>query len=244
LAHTSNYTSVLIQPAPRPGTKSQNGRISSFVALKKNYLLLKRAFDLVFSSLVIVTLLSWLTPLLAALIKLSSPGPVFFLQKRIGLNGRPYTCIKFRTMICNDEADLRPATLDDDRITRVGRALRLTNLDELPQFINVFLGQMSVVGPRPHMPTDCNRFTFVIPSYPFRHLVKPGITGWAQVNGFHGVTANYESIALRYYWDAQYVRRAGFVLDLSIIGKTVRLSLVNLKLLFRSNNQQQYCKRL
>ena len=140
-------------------------------------------------------------------------------------------------MVCNDEADIRPASMNDERITGVGKVLRLTNLDELPQFINVLLGHMSVVGPRPHMPSDCNRFTFVIPSYPFRHLVKPGITGWAQVNGFHGVTADYESIALRYYWDAQYVRRAGFVLDLSIIAKTVRLSLVNLKLLVRSGNQ-------
>lgn len=220
----------MAEPVLQPVSIIQNGRISSFVALKKNYLLLKRAFDLLFSSFMILFVLSWLTPLLAILIPITSKGPVFFLQRRIGRGGRSYTCIKFRTMVCNDEADHRPATLNDERITPIGRFLRLSNIDELPQFFNVWMGDMSVVGPRPHMYSDCTRFTFVIPSYPFRHLVKPGITGWAQVNGFHGITVDYESIALRYYWDAQYVRRAGFSLDLSIIGRTILLTFKNIRL--------------
>ena len=136
--------------------------------------------------------------------------------------------MKFRTMVCNDEADQRPASPNDERITRVGKFLRHPNLDELPQFFNVLTGSMSVVGPRPHMPSDCTRFTFVIPSYPFRSLVKPGITGWAQVNGYHGITIDYESIAFRYYWDAQYVRRASFWIDLKIIGKTILLGIKNI----------------
>ncbi len=225
---------MVTDPVSQPVAKIQNGRISSFVALKKNYLFLKRTFDLFFSAFVILAFLSWLTPLLAILIPLTSKGPVFFLQKRIGRGGKSYTCIKFRTMICNEEADHRPASLNDERITSIGRFLRLSNIDELPQFFNVWLGDMSVVGPRPHMYSDCTRFTFVIPSYPFRHLVKPGITGWAQVNGFHGITVDYESIALRYYWDAQYVRRAGLRLDLSIIGKTFFLTLKNIGLALRA----------
>ena len=224
---------MIAEPVLQPVSKIHNGRISSFVALKKNYLFLKRSFDLLFSSLVILAVLSWMIPLLAILIPFTSRGPVFFLQKRIGRGGKTYTCIKFRTMICNEEADHRPASLNDERITAIGRFLRLSNIDELPQFFNVWLGNMSVVGPRPHMYSDCTRFTFVIPSYPFRHLVKPGITGWAQVNGFHGITVDYESIALRYYWDAQYVRRARFSLDLSIIGKTILLTMKNITLAMR-----------
>jgi len=236
MAQTTNHIASIAQPAFRPAIKGQNGIISSFVARKKNYLVFKRCFDIGFSLMVILLVLSWMIPLLGLMIRLSSPGPVFFLQKRIGRKGRPYTCIKFRTMVRNEDADLRPAAPNDERITGVGRFLRLTNLDELPQFFNVIMGSMSVVGPRPHMPSDCTRFTFVIPSYPFRTLVKPGITGWAQVNGFHGITTDYESIALRYYWDAQYVRRANFWLDLKIIIKTVAMGIKNLKLVITSHS--------
>ena len=144
-------------------------------------------------------------------------------------------------MIQNNEADERPAEENDERITKAGKLLRRTNLDELPQFFNVFAGQMSVVGPRPHMLADCIRFSFVIPSYQFRNLIRPGITGWAQVNGFHGVTADYESIILRYYWDAQYVRKASIWLDLKIIRATVMQSIRNIKSVcapvFRKKNQ-------
>ena len=164
--------------------------------------------------------MSWLLPLLALFIKLDSNGPVFFLQKRVGQNGKLFTCIKFRTMIRNDEADERQAEKDDERITKVGQILRKTNLDELPQFLNVWLGDMSVVGPRPHMLADCIRFSFVISSYSFRSMVRPGITGLAQVNGYHGPTEDYESIIIRYYWDAQYVRKVSLWLDLKLIMAT------------------------
>ncbi|HSU26746.1 MAG TPA: sugar transferase [Chitinophagaceae bacterium] len=202
---------------PRNNVPNRNAIVRSFVASKKKYLLIKRFFDIVFSSLAILTVLSWLLPVLALLIKAGSKGPVFFKQKRIGLNGKPFICLKFRTMIPNQEADEVQAGKDDCRITRLGGFLRRTNLDELPQFFNVLAGQMSVVGPRPHMVHDCIRFSFVVSSYAFRGLVRPGITGWAQINGYHGPTTDYESIILRYYWDAQYVRKANLWLDIKII---------------------------
>ncbi len=221
-----NYTAQHITEQKLPVIKwaaaSQNGIVRSFVASRKKYLFFKRCFDVLFSLLVITGILSWLIPLVAVLIKLDSTGSVFFLQNRIGRNGKPFRCIKFRTMIKNSEADERPAENNDDRITRAGNFLRQTNLDELPQFFNVLLGHMSVVGPRPHMMTDCIRFSFIISSYSFRSLVRPGVTGWAQVNGFYGPSIDYESAMLRYYWDAQYVRKASFWLDLKIIWQTIR----------------------
>ncbi len=165
--------------------------------------------------------MSWLLPIVALLIKVGSKGPVFFRQKRIGLHGKPFRCIKFRTMILNPEADEIQAEETDPRITRLGRFLRNSNIDELPQFFNVWWGQMSIIGPRPHMLKDCIRFSFVISSYSFRTLVRPGITGWAQVMGCRGPTRDYESIIVRYYWDAQYVRKSGFWLDLKIMGITI-----------------------
>jgi putative colanic acid biosynthesis UDP-glucose lipid carrier transferase len=204
---------------------NQNGIVRSFVASKKKYLFIKRLFDILISICVVVLLLSWLLPLIALLIKLNSKGPVFFKQKRVGLNGKPFICLKFRTMIINEEADEKQADENDDRITLLGRFLRKTNLDELPQFFNVLIGHMSIVGPRPHMITDCIRFSFVISSYQFRNLVRPGITGLAQVNGYHGFTPDYESIIIRYYWDAQYVRKAGLWLDIKIIGITIAQSI-------------------
>lgn len=206
----------------------QNDVKQRFVARRQGYLFIKRGGDILFSSIVIIGLLSWFTPLLALLIKASSKGPVFFRQKRIGKNGTYFYCIKFRTMIQNEEADDVPAGENDDRITRVGHFLRLTNIDELPQFFNVLTGKMSVVGPRPHMVADCIRFSFVIPSYSFRHLVRPGITGWAQVNGCHGPTPGYDSVILRYYWDAMYVRKAGLLLDFKIMVSTVIISFSNI----------------
>lgn len=152
----------------------------------------------------------------------------------------PFFCIKFRTMMINDEADEQPAKPNDERITRFGRVLRRTNIDELPQFFNVFWGHMSIVGPRPHMITDCIRFSFVISSYSFRNLVRPGITGWAQVNGYHGPTTDYESIINRYYWDAMYVGNFSAGLDMKIITMTLRMALKNLgKLIIRPFTDRQ-----
>jgi putative colanic acid biosysnthesis UDP-glucose lipid carrier transferase len=217
---------------------SQNGIIRSFVASRKKYLFFKRCFDVFFSSLAILLVMSWLLAIVALAIKLDSRGPVFFRQKRIGRNGRSFLCIKFRTMIKNKEADERPAEEDDDRITKTGKILRRINIDELPQLFNVFMGQMSMVGPRPHMLADCIRFSFVIHSYQFRSLMRPGITGWAQVNGFHGPTSDYESISLRYYWDAQYVRKANFWLDIKIIWTTAMQMFKNIGTAFRRSTRK------
>jgi putative colanic acid biosynthesis UDP-glucose lipid carrier transferase len=218
----------LTSTTPKGPDNNQNGIVRSFVASKKNYLFFKRLFDILFSAFILVLVMSWLLPLIAILIKLDSKGPVFFKQKRIGLNGKLFSCLKFRTMISNDEADERQADENDDRITDLGKFLRKINMDELPQFFNVLVGHMSIVGPRPHMITDCIRFSFVISSYQFRNLLRPGITGLAQVKGYHGPTTDYESIINRYYWDAQYVRKAGLWLDIKIIGITIIQGLCNL----------------
>jgi putative colanic acid biosynthesis UDP-glucose lipid carrier transferase len=161
-------------------------------------------------------------------ILLDSKGPVFFVQLRVGKNGRLFRCFKFRTMVINEEADEKQAVKNDHRITKAGRFLRQTNIDEFPQFINILLGEMSIIGPRPHMLTDCTRFSFVIPVYKFRTLVRPGITGLAQVKGHYGPTLDYESIFMRYHWDAEYIRNAGFWLDLKIIFLTFLRGLANI----------------
>ncbi len=132
--------------------------LREFIQQRKNYLTYKRFFDVVFSLLAIVFILSWFLPLVAILIKLSSRGPVFFVQKRVGFLGRSFNCIKFRTMVMNDEANSKQAMENDPRITRIGRFLRKSNIDEFPQFFNVLIGDMSIVGPRPHMYQDCNEF--------------------------------------------------------------------------------------
>jgi putative colanic acid biosynthesis UDP-glucose lipid carrier transferase len=216
---------------------NQNGVAFLFVASRKRYLFLKRSFDIAFSLLVILGILSWLVPLVSLAVFLESGGPVFFRQKRVGKGGKLFYVIKFRTMRPNEEADERPATRDDDRITRSGKFLRLANIDELPQFFNVLWGQMSVIGPRPHMITDCIRFSFVISSYSFRNLVRPGITGWAQVKGCHGPTTDYDSIIQRYYWDAMYISKASALLDGKIIVKTIWMSVRNVGSLINASKK-------
>jgi putative colanic acid biosynthesis UDP-glucose lipid carrier transferase len=190
---------------------------------KRTYFFCKRVFDVLVSALFIVFILSWILPVLSLLIKLDSRGPVFFLQKRTGKGGQPFICYKLRTMIVNKEADLWPALKNDKRITRIGKFLRNYNLDEFPQFFNVLFGSMSIVGPRPHMIVDCNKFSSVVPRYKFRNFVKPGITGLAQVKGFHGPAPDTRKIFLRYGWDAFYVRNAGLLLDIRVIRQTVAL---------------------
>jgi len=218
---TTSDTIVHRRHKKSPRDVYQNDGFNAYVARSANYLLAKRSFDIFFSTLIILVVLSWLLPVLGSLIKLSSQGPVFFKQRRVGRNGKSFMCLKLRTMIINMEADETPAQDNDYRITKLGSFLRQAHLDELPQFFNVLTGHMSIVGPRPHMAADCIRFSFVIPSYEFRHSVKPGITGWAQVKGYHGPTSNYESIINRYYWDAQYVRKAGLWLDVKIVTITI-----------------------
>ncbi len=183
--------------------------------------LLKRSFDIVFSFLVITLVFTWLFPLLALMVKLSSKGPVFFKQTRLGERKKKFTCYKFRSMQMNEEADSKQATKDDPRVTRVGAFLRTSNLDELPQFFNVLLGQMSVVGPRPHPLKLNDQFRDIIDKYMVRHFVRPGITGWAQVNGFRGETRTPELMEKRVELDVWYLENWSFKLDLKIVVKTM-----------------------
>lgn len=181
----------------------------------------KRAFDLVFSCFVLLFLVPIVFPLIALLIKLSSEGPVLFRQKRSGRNNQVFYCYKFRTMRMNKHSDSKQAVKEDPRITPVGKFLRKTNLDELPQFMNVLMGQMSVVGPRPHMLKHTEEYKVTIDKFMIRHLVKPGITGWAQVNGFRGATETPQKMIKRVRYDVWYIENWSFLLDLKIIFLTV-----------------------
>ncbi len=181
----------------------------------------KRSFDVLFSLLVIVFVFPWLLPIIALLIKVDSRGPVFFWQQRSGRNNQHFWCLKFRSMYVNDESDFRQATRDDNRITRAGRILRKTNLDEMPQFFNVFLGHMSVVGPRPHPIKLDENFRTIIERYDERNMVKPGVTGLAQVKGYRGETAHPQLMKNRVRVDLFYIENWTFILDLKIIFLTV-----------------------
>jgi putative colanic acid biosynthesis UDP-glucose lipid carrier transferase len=182
----------------------------------------KRAFDVIFASVILLGICSWLFPLIALLIKIDSRGPIFFIQKRSGRAGKDFHCFKFRTMVVNDEADTRQATKNDDRITKLGRLLRETNIDELPQFINVLLGDMSVVGPRPHMLKHTQEYSKTISNYMLRHLIKPGVTGLAQAKGYRGQTDDKYSMKNRVRVDILYIERWSFILDLKVIWLTVQ----------------------
>lgn len=182
---------------------------------------IKRIFDILFSSFVILFIFSWLFPLIALLIKLDSKGPVFFIQQRTGIDNMIFNCIKFRTMQVNKDADRKQATANDSRISRVGGILRKYNIDELPQFINVLLGEMSVVGPRPHMLKHTDQYSALINHYKVRHYVKPGITGWAQVNGYRGLTDELWKMEKRVDYDMDYLKNWNFYWDLKIIFLTL-----------------------
>jgi putative colanic acid biosynthesis UDP-glucose lipid carrier transferase len=173
----------------------------------------KRLFDIAFSLLVIVFLLSWMVPLLAILIKLNSKGPVFFVQWRSGKDNKKFQCYKFRTLSVNADAHTKQVTKDDSRITQLGRFLRKTNLDEFPQFINVLKGDMSVVGPRPHMLLHTEKFSKIMEEYMVRHFVKPGVTGWAQVHGFRGEIRDDEQLRKRIEHDIWYMENWSLWLD-------------------------------
>jgi len=181
---------------------------------------MKRIFDIFFSILIIVLVLSWLLPIIAIFIKLETKGPIFFVQKRSGRNNKEFLCIKFRTMCVNNDSHLKQATKDDNRITRVGRFLRRTNLDEMPQFFNVLFSQMSVVGPRPHMLKHTADYSKLISKFMVRQFLKPGITGWAQVNGYRGQTETLDQMEKRVEYDIWYMENWSILLDLRIILKT------------------------
>lgn len=181
---------------------------------------LKRSFDIFFSLVVCVFLLSWLLPILWIIIRIDSKGPLFFKQKRDGLNSQQFYCYKIRSMRTNNQADLVSASKNDKRITRVGGFLRKTSIDELPQFINVLLGDMSVVGPRPHINIQTKRYTKEVDNYLIRHSVKPGITGLAQISGYRGEIIKNSDIENRVRLDIFYIENWSFFLDLKIIFQT------------------------
>jgi len=182
---------------------------------------LKRTFDFAFSLGVILFIFTWLFPILALMVKLSSKGPVFFKQMRLGKDNKEFVCWKFRSMRMNIEADSKQATKNDPRVTGVGRFLRKSNLDEMPQFINVLFGHMSIVGPRPHPLRLNDQYRDIIDKYMVRHFVRPGITGWAQVSGFRGETRTPEMMERRVELDVWYLENWSFWLDLRIVVKTV-----------------------
>lgn len=180
----------------------------------------KRAFDIVFSLVVIIGLLSWLTPLLAILIKLESRGPVFFKQGRPGIDEKEFFCYKFRSMRINKTTE-QEASKNDPRVTKIGRFLRKTSIDEMPQFLNVLLGEMSVVGPRPHLWSQNKVYGSKIKKYMVRHYVKPGITGLAQVRGYRGEIETDEDMVNRIKFDVFYIENWSLLLDIKIIVQTI-----------------------
>jgi len=181
----------------------------------------KRFFDLFIASFVTVFVLSWMIPITGFLVRTGSPGPILFVQYRTGAKGRPFRCLKFRTMNYERNAAFRQATQNDSRVTRFGRFLRRTNLDEMPQFLNVLMGHMSVVGPRPHpLPLDAS-YWYVLPRYSERYSVKPGITGLAQARGARGLTDDVMRMRHRLRYDLFYIQNYRFEQDLIICWWTI-----------------------
>jgi putative colanic acid biosynthesis UDP-glucose lipid carrier transferase len=181
----------------------------------------KRALDITVSSFITLFILSWLMPLIGLLIFIESGWPVLFKQLRTGKNKKPFYCWKFRSMKLNNDADKKQATRNDDRITTLGRILRKTSLDEFPQFINVLRGEMSLVGPRPHMIKHTDDYSKVVDGYMVRQFIKPGITGWAQINGYRGEITNPDQIKMRVNKDIWYLENWTLWLDLQILFLTI-----------------------
>ena len=182
---------------------------------------IKRFFDILASLLFLVLIYPFVWCFVAIGTSLSSPGPILFKQKRTGYKGRPFTMYKFRSMKVNADADKLQATADDPRKTKFGDFLRRTSIDELPQFINVLKGDMSIIGPRPHMELHTEMYTKLVDEYLVRHMVKPGLTGWAQVNGCRGETKTTEAMADRVRYDIWYIEHWTLGLDMKIILKTI-----------------------
>jgi putative colanic acid biosynthesis UDP-glucose lipid carrier transferase len=207
--------------------QTRTAKESVYLQMKMNnykfHMIAKRVFDVVFSLLVIVFIFPIIFPIVFLFIKLEGKGSIFFIQKRNGLNNTVFDCIKFRTMVNNRHADTKAAVNNDDRITRVGKFLRNSSIDELPQFINVLKGDMSVVGPRPHMISDNEKFEKIATNYQQRHLVKPGITGLAQINGYKGHVNTIQDVKARTIIDLKYVNNQSVWLDLNIIWGTIKL---------------------
>ncbi len=187
---------------------------------KKETHIKKRILDIAFSLVVCITILSWLIPILWIIIKIDSKGPLFFKQKRDGIDGKQFYCFKLRSMKVNNDADKVSASKNDKRITKVGAFLRKSSLDELPQFFNVLFGDMSIVGPRPHMNAHTQKYVEEVENYLKRHTVKPGITGLAQISGYRGEVIEKSDIKNRVRLDIFYIENWSFILDLKIIVRT------------------------
>ncbi|OXG08341.1 undecaprenyl-phosphate galactose phosphotransferase/putative colanic acid biosynthesis UDP-glucose lipid carrier transferase [Flavobacterium araucananum] len=182
---------------------------------------IKKIFDVCFSLAVIILIFPWLFPIIILIIKIESSGPVFFRQKRSGRDNRSFTCFKFRSMTVNKLSDFKQAKKGDSRITKFGAFMRKTSIDELPQFFNVLIGNMSVVGPRPHMLNHTKEYSELINNYLVRQYTKPGITGWAQVNGYRGETKKLIDMENRVEFDIWYIENWSLILDMRIILKTI-----------------------
>ena len=188
--------------------------------LSRRDLSVKRFFDVILAGLGLI-LLSPLLLITSLAIKLDSPGPIIFRQRRRGFSGREFAIYKFRTMkVLEDGPRIRQAQRDDERVTRLGRLLRASSIDELPQLINVLIGEMSLVGPRPHAIAHDDEYTTSVDNYAFRHHVKPGITGWAQTHGFRGETADVKSMERRIQLDLWYINNWSLWLDFRIVART------------------------
>ena len=183
--------------------------------------IIKRIFDIIFSLIIIFGILIWLIPILGILIKFETRGPIFFKQKRNGLNYQEFNCYKFRSMTINKEADLNQVSKNDARVTKIGKIIRKTSIDELPQFFNVLLGDMSVVGPRPHMVSHTQKYALKIDKFMVRHFIKPGITGLAQARGFRGEVETDNDIINRVKYDIFYIENWSILLDIKIILNTI-----------------------
>lgn len=189
---------------------------------------IKRLFDIIFASVAIIVLIPvWI--IVSLWIALTSPGGVFFRQKRTGRDGKDFNMYKFRSMVVNDEADTLQAGSTDPRITPVGRFIRQSSIDELPQLFNVIKGDMSIIGPRPHMVKHTEKYSELIPNYMARHRMKPGLTGYAQIKGFRGATPNVEDMQRRVDADNYYIDHFSLWMDLKILTQTI-LRMLCLKL--------------
>jgi len=208
VAETKNSILLKKKIKKKPLKKSLNG-------------VLKRTFDIAFSGLILVFFLSWMFPLFALIIKLQSSGPVIYKQLREGKDGVHFLCFKFRTMHLNGESDYSWTKLNDPRVTKFGVFLRRTSLDEFPQFLNVFLGQMSVVGPRPHPIKLNDTYRDSIQKFSLRHETRPGVTGLSQMKGYRGSITHYHQMNSRVKLDRFYIRSWTFLLDLKIILLTI-----------------------
>jgi Sugar transferases involved in lipopolysaccharide synthesis len=219
LKEKSHQKSIIFNLVP----EGFQARIVGFTPLdKRSNAFVKRVFDILISSLLIVFICPVLMPLIALFIKINSKGPIFFNQKRNNRYGKVFTCLKFRSMYENSTANTLPCLENDQRITKCGKFLRKYHLDELPQLFNVFLGHMSIIGPRPFMLNENMMYEKMLSNYSYRFKVKPGITGLAQSFGYYGYMHTYDQLQQRLAYDHKYINEWSLKMDIEIIGRTLK----------------------